>query len=124
MPALSPYSEPERVAAVNSHRSSTAEIKSASVTAREQSVRSLQLYLAVLQKSDPSEFAGISSDVEARADSDFAEVIADEVGCLDAVAAARGVTRQNILDEYAAHPGHSGVNQALVNIQTYVASLN
>lgn len=123
MPALSPYREPERAEAVNSHKRSLEAIKQSSVTAREQAVRALQLYLKVLEASDVAEFQAIGADVQAIADADFAAVIADEVGCLDAVAAARGTTRQAILDAYAAHPGHSHVNTALQAIGAYVASV-
>lgn len=123
MPALSPYREPERAEAVVSHKRAMEQIMQASITAREQAVRSLGLYKGVLEKSDVTEFTAIGADVQAIADAQFAQVIADEVGCLDAVAAARGVTRQAILDAYAVHAGHPDVNAKLQEIGAYVASL-
>lgn len=88
-----------------SHRLAMDRMKQAAKEQGEQGIRSVQIYVTMatglLEAAEVSEY---SADVQARAETAWAQAKTWEAQSLDATAAAMGVTRQDLLDELAALP--------------------
>jgi hypothetical protein len=89
----------------NSHRLAMDRMKAAAKDQGDQGIRAIQLYTTLATSLlEPAEVAEYAADVQARAETSWAEAKLWEAQSLDATAAAMGVTRADLLAELAAVP--------------------